>query len=77
MPLPRDRHLSLNIKVLAVYGGKRGRLVYDTFVVLILSAYKNGEWLDVGYWILDTGCWSNISTLAGILENRYWSFVIG
>jgi len=50
-----DRHLSLNIKLLAVSGGKRGRLVYDIFVVLVLSAYKNGEWLDVGYWLLAIG----------------------
>ena len=55
MPLPKNRHLSLNIKLLAVSGGKRKRLVYDIFVVLILAAYKNGEWLDSGYWVLDGG----------------------
>ena len=57
MPLPKGRHLSLNFKLLALFGEKRGRLVYDTFVVLILPAYKNEGWLDAGYWVLGIGYW--------------------
>ena len=82
MPLPKGRHLSLNFKLLALFGEKRGRLVYDTFVVLILPAYKNEGWLDAGYWVLGIGYWMVVGDPIfkrgySILDAGYRKIVIG
>jgi len=50
-------------------------LVYDIFVVLVLAAYKNGEWLDAGCWVLGTKYWV-LDTRYWILANCYWSLAV-
>ena len=87
MPLPNDRHLSFNIKLLAVSGGKRERFICDIFVVLVLTAYKNGDfWAgsfvshthsrNIGYWMVDTRYWI-LDSGCWILDAGYWMLDTG